>query len=132
MAGRAWRGAERLGKAGEARHGAARSGPARHSKNRMAVPGYKIRHILKTKMITRKLFKLRTLEINPWVIIRKDMITGSQFVEHELKGQYYRILPFGEKDIYAVSMMTHREDKWAPAKGNGIILSKEIITKFDQ
>jgi len=98
----------------------------------MAVPGYKIRHILKHKMITRKFFKLRTLETNPRVIIRKDMITGSQFVEHELKGQYYRILPFGEKDIYAVSMMAHREDKWAPAKGNGIILTKEIVKKFDQ
>jgi hypothetical protein len=98
----------------------------------MAVPGYKIRHILKHKMITRKFFKLRTLETNPRVIIRKDMITGSQFVEHELKGQYYRILPFGEKDIYAVSMMAHREDKWAPSRGNGIILTKEIVAKFDQ
>jgi hypothetical protein len=83
-------------------------------------------------MITRKFFKLRTLETNPRVIVRKDMITGSQFVEHELKGQYYRILPFGENDIYAVSMMAHREDKWAPAKGNGIILTKEIVAKFDQ
>ncbi len=122
----------RCGTAGVAMQGWARQGGARQGKNRMAVPGYKIRHILKTKMITRKLFKLRTLEINPWVIIRKDMITGSQFVEHELKGQYYRILPFGEKDIHAVSMMAHREDKWAPAKGNGIILTKEIVTKFDQ
>ncbi len=83
-------------------------------------------------MITRKFFKFRTLETNPRVIVRKDMITGSQFVTCHLKGEYYRIMPFGGKDVYAVSMMVHREEKWAPATGNGIILSKEIVAKFDQ
>ena len=112
--------------------GRAWPGKAQHSKNRMAVPGYKIRHILKHNMITRKYFKLRTLEKNPKVIVRRDLETCSEYVEHELKGQYYRILPFGEKDIYALTMMVHREDKWAPAKGNGIILTKEIVAKFDQ
>ena len=80
----------------------------------------------------KKIFQLRTLETNPQVIIRKDMVTGSKFVEHELKGKYYRVSPCDEKEIHAISMMTHREDKWAPAKGDGVILTKEIVAKFDQ
>lgn len=98
----------------------------------MAVPGYKIRHILKHKMITRKFFKLRTTERDPFVIVRKESSHGYQFCIERLKGEFYRILPFGPKDIFAVSMMSHREDKFAPANGNGIILTKEIVKKFDQ
>ena len=82
-------------------------------------------------MTRKKIFKLRTLEANPQVIIRKDMVMGSKFVEHQLKGKYYRVLPRSEKEIYAIAMMTHREDKWAPAKGDGVILTKEIVAKFD-
>ena len=80
----------------------------------------------------KKTFKLRTLETNPQVVIRKDMVTGSKFVEHELKGEYYRVSPCCEKEIHAIAMMVHREDKWAPAKGDGVILTKEIVAKFDQ
>jgi len=83
-------------------------------------------------MITRKYFKLRSTERDPFVIVRKESSHGYQFCIERLKGEFYRILPFGPKDIFAVSMMSHREDKFAPANGNGIILTKEIVAKFDQ
>jgi len=83
-------------------------------------------------MKNRKFFKLRTTERDPFVIVRKESSHGYQFCIERLKGEFYRILPFGPKDIFAVSMMSHREDKFAPANGNGIILTKEIVKKFDQ
>jgi hypothetical protein len=82
-------------------------------------------------MRKRKLFALRSREDNPSVIIRTESYhTGYTYDVKQLKGKFFRVRP-ETSDFDALSMMKHREDKFAPAIGNGVIVTEAMLKQFD-
>jgi len=56
--------------------------------------------------------------------------TGYSFDTKQIKGKFFRVYPT-TGDFEALYMMRHREDKFAPAIGNGVIVSEAILNQFD-
>ena len=82
-----------------------------------------------------KYFPNRQEAPNPEVIIKSETSRGTEdFNSHQILGMFYLVNPAepGQaKEVLAIQMMTHGEDKFAPAKGNGIIVSARALAKLD-
>jgi hypothetical protein len=82
-------------------------------------------------MKTRKYFQVRMAEHNPMVIIpTENRQTGLTYETKQLIGKFTRVMP-SEKDHAPLCLMQHRFDKFAPASGNGVILTNEILKQLD-
>lgn len=82
-------------------------------------------------MRKKKLFALRTREDDPTVIIRTENYhTGYTYDAKKITGKYFRIRPTSV-DFDALSMMRHHDDKYAPAFGNGVIISEFMLNQHD-
>jgi len=78
-----------------------------------------------------KFFQVRMGENNPSVIIPAvNQHTGLTYESQQLLGKFTRVMPTGS-DHQALCMMVHREDKFAPASGNGVIIRNEILKQLD-
>lgn len=48
-----------------------------------------------------------------------------------LHGRFVRVIPETIREVHALQMLDHLQDKFAPAKGDGVILSAEALAKLD-
>ena len=66
---------------------------------------------------------------NPLVIKRRKMVSVEDYAFDpvQLVGPYYRLTPTNAREIFFISTLEKYTDKWAPFKGNGIIVRASII-----
>jgi hypothetical protein len=67
---------------------------------------------------------------NPEVITKHGEGCKTIFSISKLKGKWHRVIPCTAKDIYAMMMLRHHEEKFAPAEGDGVIISDEAFKKL--
>jgi hypothetical protein len=74
-------------------------------------------------------FHMRIESKNPEVIKKRKMVTVDDYAfdPTELRGTYYRVIPTNAREVFFLASLEKYVDKWAPAKGNGIIVRSEII-----
>lgn len=77
-------------------------------------------------------FLTRIESRNPEVIKKRKMITVDDFAFDpvELRGTYYRVVPTNAREVFFLASLEKYVDKWAPAKGNGVIVRAEIIDQL--
>jgi hypothetical protein len=47
-----------------------------------------------------------------------------------MKGFFHRVFPVDARENSALRMLEHHVDKFAPANGNGILITDEALKKF--
>lgn len=67
---------------------------------------------------------------NPRVLKPVQLRGIVSYEPHELKGTYYKIIPSNAKAVFALQMLEHRLEKFAPAEGNGVLVTAEALAKF--
>jgi len=77
-------------------------------------------------------FLARIESKNPEVVKKRKMITVDDYAfdSVELRGTYYRVIPTTAREVFFLASLGKYEDKWAPAKGNGVIVRSEIIDQL--
>ena len=76
-------------------------------------------------------FQKRFLETDPMGIVRNIGSDGThEFVAEQLDGDFFRVFPTAD-DYESMLMMLHREEKFAPAFGDGVLVRSETIATFD-
>lgn len=75
------------------------------------------------------MFAIRQLAHNPEVITQK-VEPGQQeisFTTATEPGDFYLVHPATTKEILFVMLLHHREEKFAPARGNGVLIRKSLL-----
>lgn len=69
---------------------------------------------------------------NPEVIKKRKMITIDDYAfdATEIRGNFYRVIPTNAREVFFLASLEKYVDKWAPAKGNGVIVCREIIDQI--
>ena len=77
-------------------------------------------------------FLARIESKNPEVIKKRKMVTVDDYAFNpmELRGTYYRVIPTNAREVFFLASLEKYVDKWAPAKGNGVIVRTEIIDQL--
>jgi hypothetical protein len=79
-----------------------------------------------------KMFPERLKMINARVIMPTENERGAiSWDRGVVVGKFFRVVPQTPREIAALRLLTHRVDKFAPADGNGAIVSGEALEKFD-
>jgi hypothetical protein len=82
------------------------------------------------------MFDLSKLEKVPVLAVVRAVRAGKTEAEievGELPGKWWRVLPSGEsmaREVNALRMLAHREEKFAPAKGHGVLISDDAMKTF--
>ena len=76
------------------------------------------------------MFSIRTAEANPTVVCVKLRAGRESFETHEMKGFFHRVFPVDARENSALRMLDHHVDKFAPADGEGILITDEALKKF--
>jgi hypothetical protein len=82
------------------------------------------------RLIKRTLnFGAKTKVKNPDIICEeKDLRYGTPvFNSTQIKGDFYRVIPANAKEVAYLRNLEHRVDKFAPARGNGVIVRCSAI-----
>jgi len=80
----------------------------------------------------RRFFPGRTRSDNPDVIIAgTNRMNNPVYQSKCIHGRFFRVSPQCPQEVYALQMMETRIDKFAPAVGDGIIVSAEALAKLD-
>jgi len=68
-------------------------------------------------------------EANPRAIVAtfKEVNGEPNFEEDTLPGKWYRVYPKTAKDVFFLSMLDHRRDKFAPASGCGVLIHPRCL-----
>lgn len=77
----------------------------------------------------RRLFFYRQFVTDPEVIIAVN-VSPVRISTTTLKGTHVRVSPKNAREVMALQFLEHRRDKFAPASGNGIILTIEGLEKI--
>lgn len=77
-------------------------------------------------------FFARVASKSPEVIMKRKMISVDDYAfdTHSLKGNYYRVVPTNAREVLFLASLEKYVDKWAPAKGDGIIVRADIIDQL--
>ncbi len=73
---------------------------------------------------------LAAYEKNPEVIKPRGEGCKTVYEIATLKGQWHRVIPTCARDIYLLLMLNHHDEKWAPAAGNGVIVSDAAFNRI--
>jgi hypothetical protein len=79
------------------------------------------------------MFDLSKLEKVPVLAVVRAVRAGKTEPEievGELPGKWWRVLPTDAKEVNALRMLAHREEKFAPAKGHGVLISDDAMKAF--
>lgn len=79
------------------------------------------------------MFPTRLKAENPEVIMPEKKASGSSLVSYEhvrLSGIFFRVSPQSNREILAIQMLEHHREKFAPAHGDGVIVTFEALQKF--
>jgi hypothetical protein len=83
------------------------------------------------KQTTQKpIFSTAKIERNPEVVHFHEENGIEKYDTKFLKGSFYRINPDGWREIFLLQMLEMRHEKFAPAKGNGVLISKSAFEKL--
>ena len=81
--------------------------------------------------MTRRLFPVRILTENPDVIRPHQRLGGTTAYDVTRKpGTHYRLSPQTADEIFALQMLEHGVEKYAPAHGDGVIVTSSALSKF--
>jgi hypothetical protein len=74
-------------------------------------------------------FAARIPTRHPEVIKRRKMVTSDEYTFDTvmLKGSFYRVTPTSAREVFLLASLEKYEEKWAPAKGDGIIVRADVI-----
>jgi hypothetical protein len=68
---------------------------------------------------------------NPAIILPvQDHRDSTKFECHHVKGFFFRCWPTSAREIFLIRMLIHREEKFAPANGGGVILPLEVYKRY--
>ena len=82
-------------------------------------------------MKTTNMFAIRRVENNPVVIVGDNFDTNRpSFTAKPLVGKFYRVSPTTWREVAALQMLVHQHEKYAPAAGNGIIVTVAALDSF--
>ncbi len=75
------------------------------------------------------LLQNRRVEKNPKVLLRKDdpLKNDFTFSLQERVGKFYRVVPANARDVAYIRALQKGYDYFAPAEGNGLIISAHAI-----
>ena len=78
------------------------------------------------------LFKDRIKSTNPLAIaITYNKLGNPRFEAEQKQGVFYRVIPACLKEINALKMLEHRFDKFAPATGDGVLITAAAMKMLD-
>lgn len=78
------------------------------------------------------LFKDRIKATNPHAIgIVYDKRGNPKFETEQKQGVFFRVIPTCIKEINALKMLEHRFDKFAPATGDGVLITAAAMKMLD-
>jgi len=79
-----------------------------------------------------KLFALNR-ENNPSVIMprRDSEADRTSWEAVTILGKFHRVFPTTAKEISAIRMLEHRSEKFAPAHGDGVIITDAVYQNFN-
>jgi hypothetical protein len=86
--------------------------------------------LLSMQFIKRTLnFGAKTKVKNPDIIREeKDLRYGTPvYNSTQIKGDFYRVIPANAREVFYLRNLEHRVDKFAPARGNGVIVRCSAI-----
>ena len=76
------------------------------------------------------MFSIRTPEANPTVVYIRMRVGKTTWETKEVKGSFHRVFPVDARENSALRMLQHHVEKFAPATGNGILITDEALKKF--
>jgi len=76
------------------------------------------------------MFALRKLEMHPIAILKREGPGQKVYSHVKLPGKYHRVFPVSGKEVMALRMLVHQEEKYAPAEGNGILVTDAAMSKY--
>lgn len=76
------------------------------------------------------MFRLRIIEKEPIGIEKNKDSKFQPYNKKELEGRWWRVIPVNAKEVIALQMLSHREEKFAPLEGSGALVSDKALKKF--
>ncbi len=67
---------------------------------------------------------------NPSVVITKNGLRGKEFSEEARNGKFRRVFPSNGNEHSAILMLGLQEERFAPAKGDGVIITERAFKNF--
>jgi len=78
------------------------------------------------------LFKDRIKATNPYAIeLRYNKLGNPKFEVEQKEGVFFRVIPNCIKEIHALKILEHRLDKFAPATGDGVLITANAMKMLD-
>jgi hypothetical protein len=78
------------------------------------------------------MFEIARIESNPVGIVSAP--AGNKNVTEvddvKLEGKWWRVIPATGKEVMALAMLAHREEKFAPLKGHGALICDAAMKMF--
>ena len=79
-----------------------------------------------------KLFPIRHKVTNPYLIaVNYNKLGNPKFEAEQKEGVFFRVIPDGIKEINALKILEHRLDKFAPATGDGVLITANAMRMLD-
>jgi hypothetical protein len=79
----------------------------------------------------QSIFSTAQKELNPEVVFHNPKIVcGTGFDTKNVKGSFFRIIPDGYREIFLLQMLEMHCEKYAPARGNGLLITKAAFEKL--
>jgi hypothetical protein len=67
-------------------------------------------------------------EIDPEVIVpRPENLSDIKFGTEHVTGKWWRVFPRNGRDVALLAMLEHHYDKYAPADGDGVLISNRAL-----
>jgi len=64
------------------------------------------------------------------VVFVKTDKRGNDLETERVTGEFYRVKPTTAAEVFAIQWMEHQREKYAPARGEGILISAAAIEKW--
>lgn len=76
------------------------------------------------------MFEFYKIETNPEVVVKKPVKDIYSYTTGFVRGEFFRVIPDGFREIFLIQMLEMHQEKFAPANGNGILISKAAFQKL--
>ena len=76
-----------------------------------------------------RLFKNRSVEVNPTVLIREDHPARNEFSfsKKKLVGVFFRVIPQTAKEVFFIHGLPKNSVVYTPDEGDGLIISPSCL-----
>lgn len=78
------------------------------------------------------MFNVISKELDPEVVIRTQAKERGRYDYDTgiVKGKFLRVKPETSKEVFAIQWMEHHVEKFAPARGEGILITVDAAEKW--